>query len=917
MGEVVGREQELGSLRDFVAGSRAGAHALVLEGEAGIGKTTLWLAGVDAARERSVRVLAARPAMAERGLAHAGLGDLLEGVLEQMLPAMPAPRRGALEVALLLAEAGGRPPDARAVGVAVLTGLRTLAESEPLLIAVDDMQWLDASSAAALEFALRRLLAEPVLLLVARRSGEPGPMPENALPVERVERRAVGPLSVGATHRLLLGRLGRTFTRPTLLRLHDVAAGNPFFALELGRALDRAGTAPAPGEPFPVPENLEALVQDRLEQLPADSMPVLLAAAALAEPTMQQLSSVWPDAPRSLVPAVRAGIVDLAGDRVRFVHPLLASVVYDHASVVERRGVHRQLAGLVDDTVEQARHLALAADGPDDSVARRLDEAADAARARGASIAAAELGELAIRATPPANVHDHRVRLLRTAREHLAAGAPERVRALAEEILGEAAQGPARAQALLLLSEVEEAAGMPVREVGLLRAALRETGNSLEVQAQIELALAEALRLSEGTAAAVSQASGALLLAERVGDDALVARALATLSRAMFDAGEVHAISFAERSLALARGARDQDSIDEALWACGYCCTFAGRMSDARDAFTESLASIAGRDDVKETVILWLLALVELRAGNWELAREHAEHTRELSQMLAEGDPETDPEIEIPLALVSAYQSEDAEARRISERGIELAEASGQPFYASWYHGVLGLLEHWGGNPAQAVDHFASAMRARESLGFREPAVPLYRADYVEALLELGRFEEALAVLDPWEIDAERLGREWARAEVIRCRGLVAAARGDVGEARRLLEEAVEMHEAVGDPFARNRALLALGALLRRALKRGAARDALERSLAGFETLGARRWVEKASAELGSVGGRTREAGLTSAELRVAELVARGRTNREVAAMLFLSERTVESHLTHAYAKLGVRSRTELARALQ
>ena len=917
MTAVVGREQELGSLRDFVAGSQAGAHALVLEGEAGIGKTTLWLAGVEAAHERSLRVLAARPARAERGLAHAGLGDLFEGVLDEMLPAMPAPRRSALEVALLLAEAGQRPPDARAVGVAVLTGLRTLAESGPLLIAVDDVQWLDASSAAALEFAVRRLLAEPVLLLVARRPGEGGPAPESALPAERVARRAVGPLSVGATHRLLLGQLGRTFTRPTLLRLHEVAAGNPFFALELARALDRAGSTPAPGEPFPVPENLEALVQDRLEQLPADSMPVLLAAAALAEPTMQQLSSVWPDATRSLVPAARAGIVDLAGDHVRFAHPLLASVLYDHASVAERRAVHRQLAGLVDDTVEQARHLALAAEGPDDAVARRLDEAADAARARGASIAAAELGELAVRATPSANVDDHRVRLLRAAREHLAAGAPGRVRALAEEMLRETAQGPARAEALLLLSEVEEAAGMPVREVTLLREALRETGDSLGVQAQIELALAEALRLSEGTAAAVSQARGALRLAERVDDDALVARALATLARAMFDAGEAGAISLAERSLALARGSADQDSIDEALWACGYCFTFAGRTADARDAFTQSLASIAGRDDLKENVILWLLALVELRAGNWDLAREHAERTCELSQMLAEGDPEADPEIEIPLALVSAYQSDHEEARRISERGIVLAEASGQPFYASWYRGVLGLLEHWGGNPAQAVDHFASAMLARESLGFREPAVPLYRADYVEALLELGRFEEALAVLDPWEVDAERLGREWAHAEVVRCRGLVAAARGDVVAARSLLEEAVELHEAVGDPFARNRALLALGAVLRRALKRGAARDALERSLAGFEILGARHWVAKAQAELGSVGGRTREVGLTSAELRVAELVAQGRTNREVAGLLFLSERTVESHLTHAYAKLGVRSRTELARALQ
>jgi len=250
VGEVVGREQELGSLREFVAGSRAGAHAFVLEGEAGIGKTTLWLAGLDAARDRSMRVLSARPAVAESGLAHVGLGDLFEGVLEEMLPAMPAPRRSALEVALLLAEAGARPPDARAVGVAVLTGLRILAESEPLLIAVDDVQWLDASSAAALEFALRRMLLEPALLLLARRSGEAGPVPENALPVERVTRRAVGPLSVGATHRLLLRRLGRTFTRPTLLRLHEVADGNPFFALELARARDRAGTSPAPGDPF-------------------------------------------------------------------------------------------------------------------------------------------------------------------------------------------------------------------------------------------------------------------------------------------------------------------------------------------------------------------------------------------------------------------------------------------------------------------------------------------------------------------------------------------------------------------------------------------------------------------------------------------------------------------------------------------
>jgi DNA-binding CsgD family transcriptional regulator len=208
-------------------------------------------------------------------------------------------------------------------------------------------------------------------------------------------------------------------------------------------------------------------------------------------------------------------------------------------------------------------------------------------------------------------------------------------------------------------------------------------------------------------------------------------------------------------------------------------------------------------------------------------------------------------------------------------------------------------------------------MYAREALGFREPATPVYRADYVQALLELGRVDQAVAVLDRWEADAQRLGRDWALAETSRCRGLLAAARGDLAGAQRLLEQAVERHEIVGDRFGRARALLALGVLLRRVRKKRPARAAVEQAIAEFDQLGARGWVEKARAELGRVGGRTREEGLTAAERRVADLVAQGRTNREAAAALFLSERTVESHLTRVYAKLGVRSRTELARALQ
>ena len=197
-----------------------------------------------------------------------------------------------------------------------------------------------------------------------------------------------------------------------------------------------------------------------------------------------------------------------------------------------------------------------------------------------------------------------------------------------------------------------------------------------------------------------------------------------------------------------------------------------------------------------------------------------------------------------------------------------------------------------------------------------EPTMQLWRSEQVDALLELGLVDEAIVRLDAWEDASRRLDRTWALAYATRCRGLVAAARGDIAAAVSLLAEAVVQHEAAGDPFGRARALLALGVTRRRAREKRQAREAIERALAGFEELGADGWAARARGELGAIGGRTRSDGLTPAERRVADLVAEGRTNAEVAATLFLAERTVASHLTHVYAKLGVRSRTELARKL-
>jgi DNA-binding CsgD family transcriptional regulator len=230
---------------------------------------------------------------------------------------------------------------------------------------------------------------------------------------------------------------------------------------------------------------------------------------------------------------------------------------------------------------------------------------------------------------------------------------------------------------------------------------------------------------------------------------------------------------------------------------------------------------------------------------------------------------------------------------------------------------VPGVAALWRGDAAAAVERLSGADRQAHALAWRAANARPWTPELVEALLQLDRLDEAASVLERWERDAVRAGNDYVLAHVTRCRGLVAASRGTVAEAVTLLEEAVARHEALGDTFGRARAQLALGTTLRRARQRRAARETIEAALDGFEALGAATWVERSREELGRISGRTRQDALTAAERRVAALVAEGRTNHEVATALFLADRTVASHLTRIYAKLGVRSRTELASKVQ
>jgi DNA-binding CsgD family transcriptional regulator len=904
MVEIVSREEELASLQAFIDGLQGGPTALVLEGDAGIGKSTLWLAGVEYARTRGLRVLSSRPAEAERSLAHVGLGDLFENVLDDVLPALTPPRRRALEVALLLEESKADAVDPRALGIATRSALQLLAEDTPVLVAIDDLQWFDASSARALAFALRRLGANHVLLLLARRlvDGAEASGLEQALGAESVRRLPVGPLSVGALHRLLRDRLGRAFARQTLLRIHERSGGNPFFALELARVLE---VDIDPLQPLSVPETLEDLVRARISGLPASTRRALVLASALGT-TSESLLRRAGVAADALDPAFAAHVIERDNGTIRFTHPLLSSVLYRDLGE-ERLSVHGRLAGIVEDPLLRARHLALSRDTPDASVAAVLDDAARLAADRGAVAVAAELAEQALRLTPLDGPDVRHRRALAAARAHHAAGEWTRAQVIATDLLAEAEIGSLRAEALVLLAELESAD----RAVALLEEALREASSRPALQSIIHCRLAWAIRFRKGYVRALEHARAALKLAEGLDDDVLRRHAQVVQANLGWIVGDTEVSYVAAEAHDFATAIGGEQLVQEATFALVNTLASSSGRDEARALLEREHRESRERDEPRSARALWGLSWVEFWAGHWELAAAHAAGAHEIRLQYGLEVPQD----HLPIALIAVHRGQSELAREHSERALALAEEQ-FALHPPQHLAIMGLVALSTGDASLALDWLGKADRQAAALGWGEPSIRWWSADYVEVLLELGRIDDAVRVLDVWDGDATRLGREWVLGHVTRCRGLVSAAQGNVIRAAFLLEQAVSQHGELGDPFGRARALLALGIVRRRLRQKRPAREALEAALGRFETIGASDWAAKASDELGRVGGRTREEGLTSAERRVAALVVEGRTNREVAAALFLGERTVASHLTHIYAKLGVRSRTELARRL-
>jgi DNA-binding CsgD family transcriptional regulator len=560
----------------------------------------------------------------------------------------------------------------------------------------------------------------------------------------------------------------------------------------------------------------------------------------------------------------------------------------------------------MEDPEERARHLALAADGPDVEAAKALEDAARAAVTRGSPIAGAELCELAVRLTPPENIPVVRRLKLSAADYLLLAGEAPRAHLLLEPVVMDAPPGPERADALFHLGRLLQRLGDDSGASTALADALEEDGVPARLLSEIHAYRAWAVWRLGDLREAERHAKEAVRLAELDDDSNSLAQALSTLIWMQGALGKKILPSLMERALKLEGSIQllfigERPSADRA-----YQLFWAGNLDEARRIWVALLDEATAKGDEDSVADMQrALGVLEFSAGNWAASRAH----------LAEGTvrrSRTDDALMASMADLEAclgdIETATARAHEILNHGRT------EPFYEIGARSALGLITLSLGNAASAKEQLARAWRLHQGWGIGEPSMFLFHANHIEALIELGQNDEANEVLGWLEERGQVLDRPWALAVSARYRGLMAAADGDFQTAFVFLNRALEEHERLPMPFELGRTMLVLGNIRRRAKQKRPARDALEEALAIFERLGAPLWADKARAELARIGGRRAAAGqLTEAEARVAKLAAAGRTNREIADALFMSVRTVEGHLSHAYAKLGVRSRTELA----
>jgi DNA-binding CsgD family transcriptional regulator len=901
----VGREAERERIDTLLSGARAGSGgALVLRGEPGIGKSALLRYAED--RADDMRVLRARGVEAEAELPFSGLHELLRPALE-LLDEIPERQAGALRGAFGL----GPPLDARLlIGAGTLSLLAAAAEEQPLLCLIDDAHWLDAASSDAFVFVARRLEADSVTVLFAAREQEP-----------RVfEPPGIADLTLTGLELAEAVELMRGSGLPERVvnDLYRAATGNPLALLELPGALtekQRTGQEPLP-EPLPATKAIQAAYERRIRALPEPARRALVVAAA--EPSgrlalIERACAAVEIEPSALAAAEDAGLVEVVDARVVFHHPLVTSVAYHVGPPTERRRIHAALADVVgaDDPSRRAWHLAEAAAGPDEGVAAVLEEAARGAYARSGYRSAALTLERAAALTPDTarqaerlyfaaimHFYSHgiaRALMLLDQAEGLAPGSDDQARFRLLRLALWYYRDPQRA-ATLLLEEADRPDAKPADAAlaaalaACFRAFLRDGAGSLEAA----LRTREHAQRSENADNPIAGlgAGNGFVAAGRPGD-----------------AGPLR-----EQAIALMQ-AREWRYEHPEDWVTGYSGVYAGGtliLLGEHEALHERIAALSAEfvpgDEVALMLARGFLGTADYLAGRWTQARIGIAECLRIAAEIGWLGPQVYAYVRV-LAQLAAAQGAEEEARA--------QEAAAAPYAAvAWASyvgtGALALLDLGRMNYVDAVERYEAEVLPRVG------PLLLYHdlADAIEAYVHAGRPGDAARWLDRFAAQARESGWPWAVARATHLEALSA----DEHRYEQSFGAALEWHDRARQPFLRARTELAYGERLRRQGLRRQARDQLRAALATFEMLGAAPWIEQAAAQLRATGEHVRQrsdpdtSALTPQELQVALIVVRGATNKEAAAQLFLSPKTIEKHLGSAYAKLGLRSRAELAR---
>lgn len=876
---LLGRDASLERLRRLAATVReGGGGAIRIEGAPGIGKSAL----LEAAAPADLVCLRTTGVEAEAGLPLTGLEELLHP----------------LGVGDLFAAGEGRDP---AGLLREVTG--RLAAAAPLLVLADDVQWLDPSSRAAIAFLARRAhrLGIGVVAVWSLRGEAPEEWPG-------VETLALGELA--REDALALARRGG-LAEPVAEALVATVGGNPLALVEAPALLSsaqRAGRAALP-DPPPAGERLQRSFAARVETLPEPARDALLLAAA--------------GAPAELVaddlgPAEDAGLVELAasgeaGARrgVAFAHPLVRSAVYHGAPPSARRAAHERIAAAVAEP-ERSWQLALSAPAPREDLAARLEQLGEEARRRGAPGTAAAVLERAVALSPePAEANRRAIAAALTA---ATAGQPARARGVLDAVLPTIEDPASRADVQLLRGMAIHQGGRPREAFALLEAeaaaiapADPARASALLTQACIALMGTGPMEGLRETAERARELAppGAETIPAVIGAEVLVNLGEHAAARAQLEALEP----------ALA-GWDPTAPGHEVLAIAGLCRLWLGDHAEAEASLTRLVEANRAAGAVTPLALpLAVLATLHLRRGDLALAARCAEESTEIAET-GIGTGFVGTLALAAVAMVAGHRGDAEACESAARRMTALGERLELPSTLACAEQALGQLRLGNGDSEAAAVHFRRALDHTHAHGTRDPAFLFTHADLIESLARLDRERECAPVLVELEAEGERSGGAWARAAVERCRGLL----GPDGELDQRLERALAAHAEPAMPFEAARTRLALGERMRRARRRADAREPLAAARAAFAAMGARTWAARAERELDAAGGSASgaprpdwAAALTSRERDVCELAAAGRTNREAAATLFLSPRTVEHHLRSAYRKLGLRSRTELA----